>query len=709
LSFLAFGVRVGKMSFGKGIILMANVSFKVWKVPLVLLFLCFLSYGLLIPWLGFYWDDWPLALVSHSLGPSGLKEYDSFTRPFQGWLHTLTTLLLGEVPFRWHILALLNRWLSATAAWWCLRGVWPQKTREAAIFAFLFAIYPGFTLQPIAFSYGNDLILLVLFMFSLGSMIWSLRLVRWFWHLAILGLLSSIFSILVTEYYVGLELLRPVLIWLVLTEKIANPRQRFRRTLMSWSPYLAIVVIFVIWRLFLFKGAVGYLNQSIYLRSLAANPLSQLMTRAIYAFTDVIESGLVAWGQAFRPNIFDFGSRSVWVAWGLVVVSSAAVAIYLARLRPSAGSVDSDDMGDQGRWAKQAIIIGLFAILVGGLPVWFANRQIILDGLFNRYTQPTIFGSCLLVVGLIQMMIKTQLQRIVIVSAVVGLSVGFHFRNANQYRQDWLIQKSLFWQLSWRAPGLKPGTSVLIDESVLSPRADYALAAPLNLIYAPQHSSARLDYWAFYLSGRLVDPKPDQDRSDVVKIPRLAEGARLERTLRSLSFASSTSHSLVVWLSPPSCLRVLDPLRDELPQLSPLARAARPYSHVDRIMMSVTPSARPPAMIFGPEPGPCWCYYFQKADLARQMGDWQQVAQIGDEARRGGFKPSDVTEWLPFIEGYANVGRYDAAREIAALVFPAMSAIEPTLNDLWKRLESVGLQDAACEAFIADMKAQMSP
>ncbi|MFQ5923650.1 MAG: hypothetical protein ACE5M4_12480, partial [Anaerolineales bacterium] len=42
-----------------------------WLHPVILLLVAAVAYGPLIPWLGFYWDDWPKAWFLHTLGPSG--------------------------------------------------------------------------------------------------------------------------------------------------------------------------------------------------------------------------------------------------------------------------------------------------------------------------------------------------------------------------------------------------------------------------------------------------------------------------------------------------------------------------------------------------------------------------------------------------------------------------------------------------------------
>ena len=64
-----------------------------------------------------------------------------------------------------------------------------------------------------------------------------------------------------------------------------------------------------------------------------------------------------------------------------------------------------------------------------------------------------------------------------------------------------------------------------------------------------------------------------------------------------------------------------------------------------------------PREIFGQEPEHGWCYFFQKADLASQFGDWEQIVDIGDKAIGLGLKPKNKDEWLLFIDAYKRVGR----------------------------------------------------
>jgi hypothetical protein len=70
-------------------------------------------------------------------------------------------------------------------------------------------------------------------------------------------------------------------------------------------------------------------------------------------------------------------------------------------------------------------------------------------------------------------------------------------------------------------------------------------------------------------------------------------------------------------------------------------------------------------IFFNTEKAPAtWCDYFQKADLARQYQNWEEIAQLGDAAFGSGKTPNHPSERIPFIEGYAHVGAWEKAEKI---------------------------------------------
>jgi len=113
-------------------------------------------------------------------------------------------------------------------------------------------------------------------------------------------------------------------------------------------------------------------------------------------------------------------------------------------------------------------------------------------------------------------------------------------------------------------------------------------------------------------------------------------------------------------------------------------REASALSNVDRItpdQQAVMPA------IYGPEPAHNWCYSFEKADLARQIGDWDEVAKLGNKAFKLDDYPNNPVERFVFIEGYAHVGDWDKAVEYSRVSYKvSKDYVGPLLCQLWERV-----------------------
>jgi len=75
-----------------------------------------------------------------------------------------------------------------------------------------------------------------------------------------------------------------------------------------------------------------------------------------------------------------------------------------------------------------------------------------------------------------------------------------------------------------------------------------------------------------------------------------------------------------------------------------------------------------PSGLFGSEPAHGWCYYYQKAALARQAGDWKSVAALGEKALSDGFYPSDKIEWMPFLQAYVSLGQKEKLHRFVSIM-----------------------------------------
>jgi len=257
----------------------------------------------------------------------------------------------------------------------------------------------------------------------------------------------------------------------------------------------------------------------------------------------------------------------------------------------------------------------------------------------------------------------------------VSLAAGRQFLWANDFRRDWDSHKNLFWQMTWRAPGLEKDTVVLMNEELLY-YADNSLSATLNWIYAPDNRTAEVDYVLFYPTNRLG-----------ASLPALTPDLPIFYDYLAGVFRGSTSQVVVFYYSPPGCLRVIDPDIDPANRLIPedsLLREAAALSSTAHILNK--PAAQMPA-VYGPEPAHGWCYYFQKADLARQLGDWEAVTRLGDDAFASGDYPNDPVERFVFIEGYAHTEDWKKAVELSETSYKVSKAyVGPLLCKLWDRI-----------------------
>ncbi|MBP7227574.1 MAG: hypothetical protein KA988_00560, partial [Longilinea sp.] len=62
------------------------------------------------------------------------------------------------------------------------------------------------------------------------------------------------------------------------------------------------------------------------------------------------------------------------------------------------------------------------------------------------------------------------------------------------------------------------------------------------------------------------------------------------------------------------------------------------------------------------------------------------VATLGDEAKALTHTPAAPYEWLPFLQGYAHVGRISEAHTLTQAILQANPAYQPALCRIWATL-----------------------
>lgn len=656
-----------------------NLRFNTSSVPFALLFFSFISYGLLIPWLGFYWDDWPAVWYLHSFGPSGFGNVFAVDRPLLGRLFMLSTSLLGTSIIGWQVFSILARWLSSLAFWWFLRGVWPGSPRQTALAALLFAVYPGFKQQYISVTYSHVWLIALLFLYSYGAMSWGLRAPRYFWPLMISSWVCAGFTLFTVEYFFGVELLRPVVLWMVLSDQLAHVRTRLRKTLLLWLPYLLISAGFMVWRFLIYPTVRGHVD---IVSKLSSDPL-YIRELVETALVDILNSGLVAWGQVLNfVRMTGFGSGPTILYISGVILAIGAAILYLLKFHPSG---NGEDAQPRRRWGYQAVLLGSLALLLGGIPFWTTNLPIGLEFPWDRFTLAMIVGSSLLIAGVLDLITPNLLIKAITFGAIIGLAAGLHLQYSNLYRREWNLQKQFFWQLAWRAPAIKKDTLLLTAELPFVYFSDNSLTAPLNWIYAPDFRGEQMPYLLYAAEARHEQSLANFD-----------PGIHVHQPYRATFFDGSTSQSLVLFFTPPGCLKVVSPETDKrMPQKPKFISDMMPLSKLSLILPDGSTPARLPEQIFGPEPEPGWCYYFEKAELARQMENWAEVARLADLGLALDQELYEVNapELVTYIDGYAHTAQWEKALQLTERTLMLSPRMDRMLCDTWNRLaESNSIQ-----------------
>ncbi|HEU0297402.1 MAG TPA: hypothetical protein VFR47_31960 [Anaerolineales bacterium] len=626
-------------------------------VPAILFVVAVAAYGLFIGHMGFYWDDLPISWIKYQLGAEALKRYFSEVRPLWAMLYQLTTSVLPQQPIYWQLFAITLRWLTAVVLWAVMIQLFPRRQTLAFALSLLMLVYPGFNQQWVSFLYSHFFIVFLCLLLS------------WFWMLrkkVLLALLFSALNLWMLEYFFFLELARPLMLWIALRDEPLTAKERLMRVLKTWIPYLIVLALAVFYRVFVFNHpGFGYSLEA-EIRRAPVDTLLQLLQRTL---SDLWTVTVAAWMKVFQfPNPVEDGSR-ITVLYLFVVLGVALLLYWFMFVRRAS---EQEARRNDAGWL---LLLGGVLLLLGGIAFWLANVTVSLEVPASRATLSFLLGACFFLTGLLDLL--PQRVKYAVVLLLVSLAAGRQFLWANEFRRDWEAQKNLFWQMTWRAPGLKPDTMVLMNE-VLIYSADNSISAPLNWIYAPDLQGEQIPYVLFYPTNRLGG-----------SLPELKPDLPIVYSYEAGKFRGNTSDALAFYYDPPACLRLLDPDLDVENRFildESLMREAAALSNPERILRE--PSGVMPE-IYGPEPEHRWCYYFEQAELARQFGDWREVVRLGNMAFVLDDSPNNPVERFVFIEGHAHVDDWERAVELSKVSYRvSKDYVAPLLCKLWRRIEA---------------------
>ena len=321
------------------------------------------------------------------------------------------------------------------------------------------------------------------------------------------------------------------------------------------------------------------------------------------------------------------------------------------------GSTQADSNSDR-YLPSSAIWLGLAGVVFGLLPVIMANRFVIFKA-YSHYALPASLAGVILVVGLINILASKKLQ-LILISLLVGIAALTHRGLAVRVVSEEATVQNFWWQVYWRIPKIQEGTTLAVQYLTIDYEDDTDIVwGPANFLYNPQPQPG-IDLVKYKLAGTRLDQEGIQNV--------IGEDAKISKPYRS-HFMFLNYRKVLVMSQPStaSCVHVIDGRWPELSQYDkPQISQMFPHSNIEYALTTNDAKSTPLDFAFGTEPAHTWCFYYQKAELARQQGDWKAVAAIDTQAASQGLAPTDLVEWTPFLQAYAYLGQTEKMRQISA-------------------------------------------
>jgi hypothetical protein len=615
----------------------------------LLVFLC-ITYLPKINHIGYYNDDWWQIYGAENFGTQRFEAMYSADRPARMYLHAPLFSLFGSEIFPYQLVGLGIRWLGAVGLLWTLSLIWKNQRKEIFLMSLLFLIYPGFLEQPNAFDYISHQFAMTFMIFSLGLSVKfiqekssTLRIVYF--------LFSSLFSLItffLMDYYLGMEAYR----WLILgyLQIKANPaklKQNIGKYFLKILPFSLPMSLFLFWRIYLFQGSRYTTDIDRIKSEIFESPLLSLLNILRRWFMDVSDIFVSIWTEPAYNKLSDLRS-SDFVYAILLATIGVGLLLFFWKTQQSRVNPDKSDKN----WALEAAIIGFLGAVICLIPINIAERDVSFPT-FNRFSFPSAIGVSMTTIAIISFLLKQKYQT-VLYSLLIFTAIITHYTNNDYFAKRWVETQNFWQEWVWRVPGIENG-SMLTGFYTAPIQEGFFVWAPANLIY--QFSSPEIHFGAEVLN---YDTYQEIIMSRTIK-----------KNHRSFSFDFSYSDTLVFSkATTKSCLRFIDKNQMEISKYDdPLIALFAPYSNIEKITETSTLNQEMFTKLFGVgEPDLTWCYIYEKASLARQFGDWQEIANLHAQAREQDLRPYDHIEWFPFLQAYAYLGMEDGVNQLAPII-----------------------------------------
>jgi hypothetical protein len=603
----------------------------------------------------YYDDDWYSMYAARVAGPQIFHEFYALdSRPVRALIMIPLYILFKGAPFYYALSAYFFRVIGALTMLWTLRFVWPSHRKETFLVAFLFLIYPGFLSQPVAVDFQSHLIGVWLAYLSIGLSIKSFfvtsrssRLFLWMG-----AALSGWFYLGLMEYYIGFEAARLVFFAVILLRNANGLKQNVVALLKLWLPYAIIPLSFLFWRLFIFEGQRKVTDVALQVGKFFSVPLHTLLTWLVFYLQDIVNVTVLAWTVPFSQLGFSLRLRDSMIALGL----SLAVLLLFYFISSHINWSDNEKLSEPD-FAKEGIRVGVVWVLAGLVFVILANRHVVFPE-YSRYGFVSAGGAVIFLVAILSRIVSNRIRTLVLGFLLVSATVT-HYGNAVRFANLADDIRMFWWQVGWRVPHFEPGTTIVAHYPNGGIRETSFVWGPANQIYYPD--------------GLTKDPVQAGISAIMLNQATVIDILNHKKEYPDMYYLVETypNPQHIIVLTQPSAVSCLQVIDGDAPEYSsfedPMFLTIGSYSEIEHVRVQ-DPFRDVPEFLFGPEPAHDWCYYYEKAALARQVGNWNEIIKLGREATNQGFQPDDLIEWMPFLQAYAIAGDEKSLTSLAAAI-----------------------------------------
>jgi len=643
-----------------------------------------LAYLPFIGGMGYNYDDWE-GVYLFTKGMSRMEVWDYFLidRPFSSLIHWMFYPLFGTSVEAWHWLVMSLHWGAILFLVVAGLRLFPGRVTPIAWTGFLLAVFPGITRQFVAFTTAPHYVSMFLFSFSLWAMVSAIQTGksdRWRTRLLWLASwLAALLQVFIIEYFALMEAAR-LIVLLGMTWYDDNRKTRRAGAawaLKRWAPYGLVLGVFLIFKFrilpsWALAGGTLTKHQISLFEEFAGAPVETGAAFLNLILQDATYQLLSVWLLPLSAKDMDVASKSFLVSWvvGLLGAGMAAAGVLAWQARQG---LRASPTVKQALWLAAALAV---VMLLGGLPAWIIGRQGTVGLWSSRFFLTQVLGSVPLLVLATMMFLgwKRPMAANLFFALLFAGGLAYQFREGNRYTLYWDVQEEYYWQLKTRAAGLVDGVFIASPNTPFARTSDYQIAYAIDLLYHAGDSSTQAKVWWFDAPDDLKNKETGEYKDKPVS-----------GSMRNIVFNSGLNKALPVFYQPSrGCLQVItDDYYVGEPLLSAEEEALFVLAHEGLILKEGNPA---PKEVFGAQPSPDWCTYFQQAELLRSKDNWGEIYDLWVEtlAVDDNLRPKYAPEYMPFIESFARAGDWDRASNWSVKAGKLTKEAKPFICTAWQ-------------------------